>query len=71
MVRRVRTNGEVKWAGELLYISEALCGQPVGFQQRDDHLWAVLYGPLEIGMLDHRSHTVLKSPTRVLPMSPV
>jgi hypothetical protein len=31
MVRRVRTNGEVKWAGELLYISEALCGQPVGF----------------------------------------
>jgi transposase InsO family protein len=71
MVRRVRTNGEVKWAGELLYISEALCGQPVGFQQRDDHLWAVLYGRLEIGMLDHRSHTVLKSPTRVLPMSPV
>jgi transposase InsO family protein len=67
-VRRVRTNGEVKWAGDLVYISGALSGQPVGFQQRDGHLWAVLYGPLEIGMLDHRSRTVLKTPTKVLPM---
>ena len=29
-VRRVRTNGEIKWQGQMVYLSEALCGEPVG-----------------------------------------
>ena len=28
-VRRVRSNGEIKWAGERVFVSEALIGEPV------------------------------------------
>ena len=27
-VRRVRTNGQIKWKGSLIYLSEALVGEP-------------------------------------------
>ena len=29
-VRRVRSNGEIKWAGERIFLSAALIGEPVG-----------------------------------------
>ena len=28
-VRKVRTNGEIKWRGDKIYLSEALRGEPV------------------------------------------
>ena len=38
-VRRVRSNGEVKWQGDLIFISEALIGEAVGISERDDGHW--------------------------------
>lgn len=70
-VRRVRSNGEVKWKGDRVFLSEALRGEPVGLQQQDTHLFAILFGPLQIGALDDRSRTVLKTPVKLSPMSPV
>jgi len=49
LVRRVRQNGEIKWEGELLFLSEALIGEPVGLIEIDNDRWAVRYGPLELG----------------------
>ena len=43
-VRRVRTNGEIKWGGGHLYLSEALIGEPVGLVQRDDRYWSLAIG---------------------------
>lgn len=28
-VRRVRSNGEIRWGGELVFLSESLVGEPV------------------------------------------
>jgi transposase InsO family protein len=70
-VRRVRTNGEIKWKGETLYLSEALCGEPVGLTPQDDRFWTIRFGPLQIGLLDSPAHRILHIPTLVLPMSPV
>ena len=70
-VRRVRTNGEIKWNGARIYMSEALIGEPVGLVQRDDRYWAVRFGPLEIGLLDARERSILRIPPTVLPMCPV
>ena len=33
-VRKVRTNGEIKWKGDKIYLSEALKGEPVGCRLR-------------------------------------
>jgi transposase InsO family protein len=52
MVRRVRSNGEIKWRGERIFISEALIGEPVGVREIDDGLFEVRYGPLELGDID-------------------
>jgi putative transposase len=70
-VRRVRTNGTIKWQGGLLYLSESLCGEPVGLQPQDDRYWSIQFGPLQIGLLDTRGQQVLHIPVEVLPMFPV
>ena len=33
-VRKVRTNGEIKWRGNKIYLSEALRGEPVGLSPK-------------------------------------
>jgi len=70
-VRRVRTNGEIKWNGGRVYLSEALCGEPVGLMPQDDRFWTIHFGPLQIGLLDNYAKRTLHTPTLVLPMSPV
>ncbi len=70
-VRRVRTNGEIKWQGQRVYLSEALCGEPVGLMPQDDRYWTVHFGPLQIGLLDSYANHTLHTPTLVLPMFPV
>ena len=70
-VRKVRTNGQIKWKGDLVYLSEALKGEPVGLAQHNARYWTILYGPLSIGLLDEHTGQVLHTPTKVLPMSPV
>ena len=51
-VRRVRSRGEIKWRGELLFVSEALIGEPVGILAEDDGSWVVSFGPIELGLID-------------------
>lgn len=69
-VRRVRTNGDIKWKGNRVFISEALIGEPIGLKQISERTWAIYYGPLEIGMLDETTMKAIKTPVIVLPMSP-
>ena len=70
-VRMVRNNGQIKWKGGLVYLSESLIGEPVGLVQQDERTWSIQFGPLIIGMLDDISRRVDRTPTTVLPMSPV
>lgn len=53
-IRRVRPNGEIKWKGGFLFLSEALAGNAVGLEETDHHLWSILFGPLLIGRYDAR-----------------
>ena len=51
-IRRVRHNGEIKWKGRKLYLSEVLAGEPVGLEQIDDRYWSVSFGPQQLLWLD-------------------
>lgn len=65
LVRRVRHNGEVKWQGQLIFISETLVGEPIGFEPIDQNRWQVHYGPIELGIIDHNGKLIArKSGTR-------
>ena len=68
-VRRVRSNGQIKWQGDRIYLSETLVGEPVGLVAQDDRYLSIRFGPLEIGQLDSYTKRVLRTPTKVLPMS--
>ena len=70
-VRQVRTNGQIKWKGNTIYLSESLKGEPIGLKQRDNRFWTIYFGPLSIGLLDDHARCILNTPTKVLPMSPV
>jgi transposase InsO family protein len=59
-VRRVRSNGEIKWQGRRVYVSQALAGEPVGLAEAGDGSCAVRYGPLELGLIDHRGDRLRK-----------
>ncbi|MGH7751338.1 MAG: integrase core domain-containing protein, partial [Gemmatimonadales bacterium] len=49
-LRRVRSNGEIKWQGELVYVTEALVGELVALTE-GPHAWLVHFGPIALGAL--------------------
>jgi putative transposase len=53
-VRRVHHNGAIRWRGAEIYLSEVLIGEPVSLVERPDGSWTVHYGPIELGVIDHR-----------------
>jgi putative transposase len=62
-VRRVRHNGEIRWNGRTIYISEALVGEPVGLTEDDEGCCIVSYGQIELGVIPHRGDR-LNTPKR-------
>ena len=42
-VRRVRHNGEIKWHGNLLYLSEILAREPLGLKPIDEDQREIRY----------------------------
>jgi putative transposase len=61
-VRRVRHNGEIRWRSGLVYIHQALVGEPVGIFETAAG-WLVRYGPIDLGCIDVE-HGRLRRPTR-------
>ncbi len=55
-VRRVRSNGEIKWQGNLLYISEALIGEPVALKENEHDEWELYFSTLHIGTLNRKKN---------------
>src|SRR5262249_6950864 len=42
-VRRVRSNGQIRWQGRKRFVGEAFVGYPVGLRLRGDGKWAVRF----------------------------
>ena len=58
VVRQVRHNGEVRWRGHLVYLSEVLAQEPVGFTPLGETTWTVHYSFHPLGILDERTLTL-------------
>lgn len=59
-VRRVRSRGEIKWKGELVYLTEALAGEPVGLIPENDRHYAVYFGPLKLCLMNQSTHQIVR-----------
>jgi putative transposase len=53
-VRRVRSNGEIKWKGEKIFIGESLIGELVGIRQTHWGDWLVRFAYLPLALIDYR-----------------
>ena len=51
-VRKVRSNGEIKWQGGLIFISEALIGEAIAIEEIDEDHWQVRFFDVPIGRID-------------------
>jgi putative transposase len=51
-VRRVNANGEIKWKGQLIFLSEVLIGADVGLLPIEESLWSISFSSVRIGYLD-------------------
>lgn len=58
-VRQVRANGEIKWRGQLMYLSKVLAGEPVGLEACGDGLWTLYYRFHPLGQLDERTNKIV------------
>ena len=54
-VRRVRPTGQIKWQGELVFISEAVRREPVGLVETERGDWLVRFMHIELGRIDRRT----------------
>ena len=52
--RIVRPGGRIRWQGQEINITRALCGQYVGLKPVSETLWAIYYQRLPLGMWDER-----------------
>src|ERR1700721_3071301 len=63
-VRRVRSNGEIKWKGEFVFISEALIDELVGVAELETGDHVVRFCDLDIGLIDRRGLFTRFAPLR-------
>ena len=42
----------IKWAGDLIFVSEALIGEPVAIEETETGEWRVRYADVELGFID-------------------
>lgn len=61
-VRHVRHTGEMRWRGNLLFVSEVLIGEAVGLLPISEQHWALYVGPLPLAILDDATRSWLSQP---------
>jgi len=59
VVRRARHNGEIKWHGDFIYVSQVLAQEPLGLKQINQEQWELLYSFHRLGILDERTRTII------------
>ena len=51
-LRRVRSNGQIKWQGQLIFIARPLIGEVIGLRENDDGNAEAYFGPVHLGTIN-------------------
>jgi putative transposase len=54
-VRYVSANGGIRWNKHFVGVSSVCIGEHVGFEEIDNGIWNVYFGPLKLGRFDERN----------------
>ena len=61
-VRQVRSNGEIKWRGDLVHISSALAGETVAVEENEAGQWQVRFFEVPLGIIDNDNQRLRRLP---------
>lgn len=64
-VRSVRPHGDIKFAGDLVFVSEVLAHERVGLEEIDDGVWHLYFCNTLLGSLDERTMRLVPSMPRL------
>jgi putative transposase len=51
-VRRVKQTGQIKWQGDVIFVSESVCGEVLGLAESERGDWIVRFMQVELGRID-------------------
>jgi len=54
LLRRIHTEGALKWRKRYVHLCDALKGEVVGLEETSDGVWAIHFASLQLGYLDER-----------------
>ena len=58
-IRKVSTNGGIRWHSDWVNVSHLLGREHIGLEQIDNDIWAVYFGPVSLGWLHVREPAIL------------
>lgn len=61
-VRGVHAQGDIKWKGYQIYLSETLARELVGLRQIADDRWDIFFGPIRLAQLDTEHKRLIHLP---------
>ncbi len=62
VIRRVHSQGDLRWKCRQIYLSETLSGELVGCRQIDNHLWDIYFAHIRLAQLDTRAYRLKQLP---------
>ncbi|KTD55480.1 transposase (ISmav2) [Legionella quateirensis] len=57
-IRKVKTNGQIKWFNKRYFVSELLHGEPLGLEMIDDGRATLYFSKLKLGLIDARENKI-------------
>ena len=69
-IRRVRSNGQIKWRGRFIFVSGPLVGEAIGIQESEQG-WLAFFGPILLGTLDPVKPSIQRPIARFQPVTHV
>lgn len=54
-VRKVRSNGEIRWRGDLIFVSSALVGEAVGIEETEQGQWLMRFFTRPLCIIDQNA----------------
>lgn len=60
LIRKVRTNGEIKYFGKKFFVSEILHGEPIGLEMIDEDRAMVYFAKMKLGIIDAKLNKIIR-----------
>lgn len=59
-VRKVRTNGQIKWCGKKYFVSDLLKSEPIGLEMIEEGRAILYFSHLKLGIIDARKDKIIR-----------